>query len=410
MTFIPNTDLNITGPLTSFGEALFAELTPVAQLDFVYGLNMRITTSTVTGSGSVTAASNLCVVDTTAAASSTAQLTSRGYLKYRAGQGGLGRFTAMFTTGVANSLQYAGIGTPSMNNFLGFGYNGTAYGIWHINGGSATHIPQASWNRDTCSGAGGAANASGYTLTPTNLQVHAVRYQYLGAGNIAFYVENDETGRFILVHIIERAGQFTATSLTQPSFNLIWRAVNSTNATSIVVQGGSGGLFLEGTRHLLGPTGGYGNTKSSVTTETNMLTIKNCTTYNTITNRGQIKLRTVSFGANTGGSTNGIAFLRVLKNATLNGTPNYTPYSGSTADNGTTLTSALSIVSVDVAGTTISAVGEPIFNGVVAIGNSSNADVSNLDLFANPGETLTISIESSQSATVGAGVSWTEDI
>jgi len=37
-------------------------------------------------------------------------------------------------------------------------------------------------------------------------------------------------------------------------------------------------------------------------------------------------------------------------------------------------------------------------------------DLTPLNLFLNPGDTLTLAVGSTQSATVGVGVSWVEDL
>lgn len=51
-------------------------------------------------------------------------------LNYKAGSGGLGRFTARFENGgVANSWQ--GVGFINLGDELSFGYNGENFGIWH---------------------------------------------------------------------------------------------------------------------------------------------------------------------------------------------------------------------------------------------------------------------------------------
>lgn len=55
-------------------------------------------------------------------------------LNYKAGMGGLGRFTARFTNGgVANSWQ--GVGFINVGDEISFGYSGEAFGIWHRHDG-----------------------------------------------------------------------------------------------------------------------------------------------------------------------------------------------------------------------------------------------------------------------------------
>lgn len=118
---------------SAFGEAQVAELTPVVQLQFPYNINTRLV-KTNTNGGSVTQSNNKAVVATGAAANRLSQLLSRTGVKYNPGQGGLVRFTAVFTSGVANSTQYIGIGDAGDGYF--FGYNGSVFGILRRHGGS----------------------------------------------------------------------------------------------------------------------------------------------------------------------------------------------------------------------------------------------------------------------------------
>jgi hypothetical protein len=406
-----NGDLNvaINRPLSAFGEVATVIPRPLAQIDFVYGINTITTDQAVTGSGAVSSANELLTVDTTAAASSSAELRSTRYLNYRPGQGATARFTALFTTGAANSFQYAGVGDPGVDNGFFFGYNGTSFGIASIKGGTETWVSQASWNIDVCDGTNGSTNKSGLNLDPTKLNVFQIKYQYLGAGNIFFSIENPETGEFTPVHMIKFSGANTGTSVEQPSLNMIWRVENTSNATSIAVKAASGALFLEGDRRLLGPKHARQNSKTSITTETNILTIRNATTYNSKANRAYARLRTLSVAANKGGTISGIATLRVIRSTTLGGSPSYTATNGSTADDGVTITSGQSVTSYDTAGTTITG-GETVFVASVVVGGNSFFSLDDLDIFIAPGEDMTFSFESGDSCECSVAVTWSEDL
>lgn len=105
----------------------------------------------------------------------------------------------------------------------------------------------------------------------------------------------------------------------------------------------------------------------------------------------------------------GNSIFRFKMGATLGGTPAYTPISGSTADNGVTITSGNSIASFDIAGTTVTG-GRKSFNVVADNPNSGYVDLEHLDLIIAPGEILTISGFSTISATIGVGINFSEDI
>lgn len=128
-----NGDIGVDLPVAAFGELLTAELTPVTQISFQYNLNNRLV-ETRLNSGTATVANQLLTLSTGASANQSATMLSRRAVKYNAGQGVLARFTALYTTGVANSAQHAGIGNAQDGFF--FGYNGADFGILHRKGGA----------------------------------------------------------------------------------------------------------------------------------------------------------------------------------------------------------------------------------------------------------------------------------
>ena len=117
---------------TAFGEVSVAELTPIIQLHFPYNLNDFLV-DTRLNNGTAVVDSNRLKLSTGAVANQSAQLLSKRAVTYQPGQGGLCRFTAVFTSGAADSTQYIGIGSSGDGYF--FGYNGTAFGIMRRQGG-----------------------------------------------------------------------------------------------------------------------------------------------------------------------------------------------------------------------------------------------------------------------------------
>ena len=123
---------------SAFGEPLGLTITPVIQLDGIYGATSEVIQTYTSGTDSY-AASNLQMF---AVSSGTTQggygvLRSKRFLRYRAGQGALCRFTAMFANGVVGSSQRAGL--SSQEQAIQFGYNGTRFGIMRATGAKA-HI------------------------------------------------------------------------------------------------------------------------------------------------------------------------------------------------------------------------------------------------------------------------------
>jgi len=118
---------------TAFGSLSVAELTPEVQIQFPYAINTEIL-KIKDNNGSSSVENHMVKLSTGAQANSTAELNSVIPLKYHPGQGALVRFTALFTTGVAGSVQLAGIGNTADGLF--FGYNGANFGILRKQGGA----------------------------------------------------------------------------------------------------------------------------------------------------------------------------------------------------------------------------------------------------------------------------------
>lgn len=127
MTAEGHLEVAIHGPRNPFGSIHTESLTPVFQSDAVYGINSQQIRTTTNSSGTATASDSafVCATGTTSGGFGTIQ--SRKRLRYRAGQGTVGRFAGYFTTGVANSVQVMGFGHAEDGFY--FGYNGTSFGI-----------------------------------------------------------------------------------------------------------------------------------------------------------------------------------------------------------------------------------------------------------------------------------------
>ena len=137
-------EVAIHGPLLPFGSVHTENLLPIFQSDAVYGINPAEVVATTglgydpgvappaANSGSNTGTSNLFTCATGTTAYSFATMQSRKRLRYRAGQGVVGRFTALWSAPAATTVVVAGIGTAESGYF--FGYNGTSFGILHSTG------------------------------------------------------------------------------------------------------------------------------------------------------------------------------------------------------------------------------------------------------------------------------------
>lgn len=126
--------VKITGPLTAFGEISAAQPFPIAQITAPYGLLEK--TESFTGLGGSTRAENSVFVASTGTdPNGFSALLTRRQVQYRAGQGLLGRFTAIFDAGVADNDQVAGLVINTEQ--LGFGFQGTGFGVVYQHDGES---------------------------------------------------------------------------------------------------------------------------------------------------------------------------------------------------------------------------------------------------------------------------------
>lgn len=117
-------------PLTAFGELDVAENVPVYQTDFVYGgPHEQLHTETVQTGGTVTYADNMVVCNSGETALGLAALSSKRFVKYHPGQGVLARFTAIFDTPTAASIQAAGLSNGESGILCGYRFN-SEFGVW----------------------------------------------------------------------------------------------------------------------------------------------------------------------------------------------------------------------------------------------------------------------------------------
>jgi len=391
----------IPRPLTAFGDLRTAELSPVFQDSFEYTVdNTELTVNTVANGGTVTQANGMAVVGTSTTTASTARLHSRRHAKYRAGLGGLLRFSAKFTSPVAATIQYMGLADASGSseefiNGLTVGYTGTTFGFQRWQNDALFEVAQSAWD-DPLDGTGD----SGMTLDQTKLNVFSISFQYLGGGAIMLSVEDDSTGMLVVVHTILYANLNTTPSTHNPNYRTMIHVDNLGTTSDMVVSCASYGYFTEGKAgftEIQQPLFSSGEqSTASVTTELAILTIRNKATYASKVNYIDLVLEAVTGSIQAAGANN-LANIRVVKNTTLGGTPSYADIS--TTD---------SIVDMDVAGTTLTG-GRELFSFPLAGKNDKLFhNVKGHQIFISPGETLTISGTSVGTATVDAGLLWRE--
>ncbi len=115
---------------SAFGEDISVPITPITQISAQYGVFDNVLTVTDEGSsGTTSVVDEKFTCQTGSAADGLASILTRRQITYRAGQGALARFTAVFSPGVANSNQGAGLITAE--NIFSFGFINDNFGIIH---------------------------------------------------------------------------------------------------------------------------------------------------------------------------------------------------------------------------------------------------------------------------------------
>ena len=160
-------EVALHSPRLPFGSIHTENLTPVFQIDPVYGVNTSECATTTNASGTATAANSAFVCTTGTTIYGAGAIQSRRRLRYRPGQGVIGKFSALFTTGVANSYQVAGYGHAEDGVY--FGYKGTQFGIiYNQRGVRATHTLTISTKSSTAENAVVTLNGVAFNVAVTN--------------------------------------------------------------------------------------------------------------------------------------------------------------------------------------------------------------------------------------------------
>jgi hypothetical protein len=368
--------------LNSTGGLVVGEPTPLVAVEFNYSINSRVVTTTLNTTGTATQANALAVLQTGTGVAGSAKLESKTPARYVGGTGLFASWTALFTTGVANSQQEIGIGDDNDGFF--FAYVGSTFGVLHRLGGSdADFIPQASWNGDKFDGTG----PSGVVLDKTKLNIFKVQFLYHGAGPIIFLISDGV--RYQVCHTISYANLHTVPHLSNPTLPLHMKVINSGNATNLTLKSASCGIYAEGKSGtifppVIGLTGSVNNAKSGVTTETSVVTVQNkaSNVYGaTNTNRVRIQLTAANFSSTSGGASP-VKF-RLVRNTTLGGAPSYTDYDTNT-----------SVVSSDVAGTTLTG-GLEDYSTTINGQTNTQIDLTSFGIVLNPGDIETLAVSGS---------------
>jgi hypothetical protein len=369
----------------AYGTLMGVVMTPIAQADFNYNINSELfTTSSL--SGTLTTLSGNVEVTCSGSSGAFAQLATKHYVRIRPGQGAGTRFSAQFSQ-AGNGTQIYGWGSATDGYFVGV--TGSSFAVLHRSHGIETWTTSSDFNIDALDGSG----SSGMILDAGKGNVYDIQAQWLGYGSITFNIVNPNTGRFMPFHRIKYANENVVPSTRFNSEKVFARVDGVNGGNPVTIKGASLLTYVEGEPQFTGPRFAVANSKTSITTETNIITLQNKSTFHSLTNKIAIKLKSLAYAV----EGTKPAIIKIYRNATLGGTPSYTDVNVQN-----------SVVSYDTAGTTVSG-GSLIVS--YAVGKSSSDVVygDDLDLWVYPGETLTISAQSAANTDASVSVSWIED-
>lgn len=394
-------EVGISGPLTAFGELLVGELTPQVHLTFPICNNTDIIVKNTTsgGSATITTADSMIQVGTGNDTSNTASFQSRRVVKYRTGLGALVRFTALFTSGVSGTYQWIGMGdgVGTGNDGLFFGYNGTQFGILRVQNGTSYPVLQTAWNVDKMIDGTG---PSGMTLDKNKINVFQITSQWLGAGNIRFYIEDQYTGLFQLVHVISYPNQNTVPSLYNPILPLSAWVSNGNTTNDIVLKSASMMGSVEGKNEITGPSNSHTTAfTTNLTSETGFVALRNRDTYLSLPNRVRVYMTAFS-GMN---DTNKAVTFSVYQGRVDSGDqPN---------DSWTNVSTDTSVIEYNNApiGTLPPSGATKKLSIVIPKDNGANQELSAFDIFLGPNEWIWVTVVTPTTGDISGTFVWKED-
>jgi hypothetical protein len=373
--------------VTKYGQQLTGHRRDEILCRFEYNNSTYDVTNSVTGTGTSSNSGSLAIVSTGAGVGTSKFVTKRD-TAYRPAQEVYAFFSAVYSSGEANTSQSAGI--YDANDGMFFGYSGTTFGLNIRKGASDTFVAQSSWNKDKLDG-----TKLNFTLDPTKLNQYMVSYGWLGISPISFYVYCGEANGWVLVHVIDYTNTQTTVSILSPCLPVTWEVARTSGSGAKTVgicsiaAGSIQGVHSHAGHRV------FAGTKSKTLVagvETYIATFQNKSTFQSLANK--VSTEAAFFGASTDG-TKSVNF-KFYRNSTVT-TPTYVDVDTNN-----------SVTAVDTVGTWSGGTFE--FSIPMA-----KVDTSTLDLGAGhihlellPGETMSITGTSAGASDVEIAFRWEE--
>jgi len=224
-------DVHIRQAVTAFNEVAVSEFKPQTGWSFSYNINEQMAHFITENGGSVTHDNVYAKCDTGIDPNGSAIIRTNRPLAYTPGRGARTIFTTLFSPPKSESNQLQGVFNDA--DGWAFGYQGEIFGVLRRRSGIDYFIPQSEWNIDKRP-----------DLDPTKGNVYAIDFQWLGFGAQYFSIE-DKDGKLSAVHIIVYANTHEHVSVENASLPLSAFVENTGNTSSIIIRTPSavGGLY-----------------------------------------------------------------------------------------------------------------------------------------------------------------------
>lgn len=232
---------------------------------------------------------------------------------------------------------------------------------------------------------------------PTKANVYMIKKSYLGFGPIKFFIMNNDTGEFELVHTLKFIGIATKPNTSKRALKVGWVCASLGSTTALTVKGASAGAFIEGNSKSFGPQHSISATNTSVgSTYVSVLSIRAKDVFKDDVMLGRIVPIRVSV---TNDATKPVEYI-VAKNRGF-GETNYLSHG------------TQSITQEDIAtrnNVTVST-NDSVEGGAMSAGGSDTKDLRPLDVDLQSGESLTVFARktSGTNPAVTARITWKED-
>lgn len=254
---------------------------------------------------------------------------------------------------------------------------------------------QSDWNEDVLDASG----TSNYTLDPSKMNVYKIQMQWLGAGNIRYFVEDPTTGNLNLVHQIKYPNSSEEVSITNPDMYIKGSVKSLGSTASLSAAMASAAIETD-----VAPDGirkGFSNNVTNITlnTEVPVFSIRNNRVNdNGFSSYGQVLPKLLTCASD---STKPVV-IRLRTGAGLgdNTTADYPDW---------TVRGVNSIVDTDIGAQTLTG-GEELLTVVLGKNDSTSIDLANMWVL-NKGQIFTVTAETTNSTNdITCSLVWEEEI